>query len=78
MNDIDIAYLNIDESRMLGLSENSAAYLLTQYFYSGDTIFMYTRSIKRPDRFQISIELERKLSKKGGNQYVKRQRQQRM
>ena len=59
-NDIDIAYLNIDESRVLGLPENSAALLLTQYFYSGDTIFMYTRSVKRPDRFQISIELERK------------------
>jgi GntR family transcriptional regulator len=59
-NDIDIAYLNIDESRVLGLPENSAALLLTQYFYSGDTIFMYTRSVKRPDKFQISIELERK------------------
>jgi GntR family transcriptional regulator len=59
-NDIDIAYLNIDESRILGLPEDSAALLLTQYFYSGDTIFMYTRSVKRPDKFQISIELERK------------------
>jgi len=59
-NGIDIAYLNIDESRVLGLPENSAALLLTQYFYSGDTIFMYTRSVKRPDKFQISIELERK------------------
>ena len=59
-NDIDIAYLNIDESRVLGLAEDSAALLLSQYFYSGDTIFMYTRSVKRPDRFQISIELERK------------------
>ena len=59
-NGIDIAYLNIDESRVLGLPEDSAALLLTQYFYSGDTIFMYTRSVKRPDKFQISIELERK------------------
>jgi len=59
-NGIDIAYLNSEESRVLGLPDNSAALLLTQYFYSGDTVFMYTRSVKRPDRFQISIELERK------------------
>jgi len=59
-NDIDIAYLNSEESRVLGLPDNSAALLLTQYFYSGDTAFMYTRSVKRPDKFQISIELERK------------------
>ena len=59
-NDIDIAYLNTDESRVLGLPEDSAALLLSQYFYSGDTIVMYTRSVKKPDRFQVSIELERK------------------
>ncbi len=59
-NHIDIAYLGADEGRILGLPENSAAILLTQYFHSGETLFMYTRSVKRPDRFQISIELERK------------------
>jgi DNA-binding GntR family transcriptional regulator len=59
-NHIDIAYLSADEGRILGLPENSAAILLTQYFHSGETLFMYTRSVKRPDRFQISIELERK------------------
>jgi DNA-binding GntR family transcriptional regulator len=59
-NHIDIAYLNAEEGRILGLPENSAAILLTQYFHSGETLFMYTRSVKRPDRFQISIELERK------------------
>ena len=57
---IDIAYLSAEEGRILGLPENSAAILLTQYFHSGETLFMYTRSVKRPDRFQISIELERK------------------
>jgi DNA-binding GntR family transcriptional regulator len=59
-NHIDIAYLSAEEGRILGLPENSAAILLTQSFYSGETLFMYTRSVKRPDRFQISIELERK------------------
>jgi GntR family transcriptional regulator len=59
-NHIDIAYLSADEGKILGLPENSAAILLTQYFHSGETLFMYTRSVKRPDRFQISIELERK------------------
>lgn len=59
-NHIDIAYLSAEEGRILGLPENSAAILLTQYFHSGETLFMYTRSVKRPDRFQISIELERK------------------
>jgi GntR family transcriptional regulator len=59
-NHIDIVYLGAEEGRILGLPENSAAILLTQYFHSGQTLFMYTRSVKRPDRFQISIELERK------------------
>jgi len=59
-NDIDIAYVNTDEGRVLKVRENSPALLLTQYFYSGDTVFMHARSVMRPDRFQISIELERK------------------
>jgi len=60
INHLDVAYLNTDESRLFGLEEDSAALLMTQLFYSGDTVFMYMRSVKRPDRFQISIELERK------------------
>jgi GntR family transcriptional regulator len=59
-NHIDITHLTLNESRALGLTEGSAAILLTQYFYSGDTLIMYARSVKRPDRFQFFIDLERK------------------
>ena len=60
-NHIEITYLNLNESRLLNLTEGTAVILLTQHFYSGDTLIMYTRLIKRPDRFQFLIELERKL-----------------
>jgi GntR family transcriptional regulator len=60
-NHIEITYLNLNESRMLNLTEGTAVILLTQHFYSGDTLIMYTRLIKRPDKFQFLIELERKL-----------------
>ncbi|MEK6582601.1 MAG: GntR family transcriptional regulator [Nitrospirota bacterium] len=59
---IEIIYLNADESRRLGLSEGSAALLLTQHFYAGDTQIMYMRSVKRPDRFRFLIELERRAA----------------
>jgi DNA-binding GntR family transcriptional regulator len=59
-NHIDIAHLTPNESRAIGLTEGAAAILLTQHFYSGDTLIMYSRSVKRPDRFQFFIELERK------------------
>lgn len=57
---IGIAYLNEEESRLLGLPDGSAALLLEQLFYSGKNKIKYTRSIKRPDRFKLFIELERK------------------
>jgi DNA-binding GntR family transcriptional regulator len=38
----------------------SPALLLEQYFYAGDQQVMYTRSLKRPERFRFVIELERK------------------
>jgi GntR family transcriptional regulator len=57
---IGIAYLNEEEGRLLGLPEGSAALLLEQFFYSGKNKILYTRSIKRPDRFKFFIELERK------------------
>lgn len=57
---IGITYLNEEESKLLGLSEGSAALLLEQLFYSGKNKIKYTRSIKRPDRFKLFIELERK------------------
>lgn len=57
---IGITYLNEEEGRLLGLPEGSAALLLEQFFYSGKNKINYTRSIKRPDRFKLFIELERK------------------
>ena len=61
-NHIEVTYLNADEARLIGLPEASAAILLNQYFYSGDTVIMYTRSIKRTDRFKFLINLERKAA----------------
>ncbi len=56
----DITYLNAEESGIFGLHEGSASLLLTQLFFSGDTRIMYTRSVKRPDRFKLYLELDRK------------------
>lgn len=58
---IEITYLKSDEARLIGLPESSAAILLNQYFYSGETIIMCSRSIKRTDRFKFFLELERKI-----------------
>jgi GntR family transcriptional regulator len=59
-NHIDITHATLNESKAIGLTEGAATILLTQYFYSGDTSVMYARSVKRPDRFQFFIDLERK------------------
>ena len=59
-NHLDITHLTLNESMAIGLTEDAAAILLTQHFYSGDTLIMYARSVKRPDRFQFFIDLERK------------------
>ena len=59
-NHIDITHLTLNEGRAIGLGEGTAAILLTQHFYSGDTLIMYAQSVKRPDRFQFYIDLERK------------------
>jgi GntR family transcriptional regulator len=61
-NYIEITYLNPDETRLIGLPEGSQAILLKQYFSSGETLVMYTRSIKRTDRFKFLMELERKAT----------------
>jgi len=60
-NNIDVTHLTLNESTAIGLTEGAAAILLTQNFYSGDTLIMYSRSVKRPDRFQFFIDLERKF-----------------
>ena len=57
---IEVVYAKEDESRLLGLPNSSPALLLEQHFYSGDKQIMYTRSIKRPDRFRLSIEMQKK------------------
>ncbi len=59
---LEITYLKADEARLIGLPESSPAILLNQYFYSGETIIMYMRSIKRTDRFKFFMELERKIT----------------
>ncbi len=61
-NYMEITHLKTDESRLLRLPEGSAALLLTQHFYSGETQVMYTKSIKRPDKFKFLMELERKAT----------------
>jgi GntR family transcriptional regulator len=60
-NYIDVTYLNADEARLIRGQEGAAAILLHQYFYSSETVIMYTRSIKRTDRFNFLMELERKF-----------------
>lgn len=59
-NYIGITNLKSDESRLVESSEGSAAIFLNQFCYSGETLIMYTRSIKRPDKYQFLIEFERK------------------
>ena len=59
---IEITHLDAGEARLLGLQEGSAAILPIQYFYSGGTLIMYTRSVKRTDRFKFFIDLERKVA----------------
>jgi DNA-binding GntR family transcriptional regulator len=61
-NYIDITFLNLNESVLLGLNEGATALLLQQYFYSGDTLIMYTRSVKRIDRINYHMEFERRFA----------------
>jgi DNA-binding GntR family transcriptional regulator len=61
-NYMDLAYLDFNEGRLLDAPEDSVAVLLEQQFYSGDTLIIYTRSVKKPDRFHFFIELERKFA----------------
>lgn len=59
-NHIEIAYLTADEARLIGLPEGTATILLHQYFYSGETLVMYSCSLKRTDKFKFLIDFERK------------------
>jgi GntR family transcriptional regulator len=57
---IEVIALGEEDARILGLAAGSPALLLEQYFYAGDAQVMYTRSVKRPERFRFFIELERR------------------
>jgi len=59
-NFFDLTYLKENEAALLGSSSGSVAVLLTQHFYSGDTIIMYSRSVTKPDKLNLHITLERK------------------
>ena len=57
---IEIAPVTDNEGDLLGLQPGTAALLLEQRFFAGTREIMYTRSLKRPERFRFSIERERK------------------
>lgn len=57
---IGLTHLSPEEAELLELQEGAPALLHTQYFYAGEEQVMYSRAVKRPDRFQFFIELERK------------------
>lgn len=59
-NYIDITQFTEEQSGIIG-ANGLPALLLTQEFYSGDTIVAYSVSKKRPNRFQIFLELERNV-----------------
>lgn len=60
---IEIAYLTDEEGRLLGLSGGSPALVMEQQLYSGESLIMFIRSIKRSDRFRFFIEFERRAVK---------------
>jgi len=57
---IEIAPVTDNEGDLLGLQPGTPALLLEQRFFAGTREIMYTRSLKRPERFRFSIERERK------------------
>jgi len=57
---IGLTHLSQEEAELLDLREGAPALLHTQYFYAGEEQVMYSRAVKRPDRFQFFIELDRK------------------
>lgn len=56
---IEVVALGEEEAGILGLPAGSPALLLEQYFFAGETQVMYTRTIKRPERFRLFVELQR-------------------
>lgn len=56
----EVAPVTEAEGALLGLAPQTPAMLLEQRFFAGPTQIMYTRSLKRPERFRFFIERERK------------------
>ena len=56
---IEVVALGEEEAQILGLATGSPALLLEQYFYAGGAQVMYSRTLKRPERFRFVIDLER-------------------
>jgi len=61
-NYFEIIRVNADETRVLGLPEGSPQILLRQHFFSGETLAIYTRSIKNTERLPFFMEFERKTA----------------
>lgn len=59
-NYFDVTGVTVEEAKLLALPEGSYHIVLKQYFYSGETLAMYTRSMKQKDRFSFFLEFERK------------------
>jgi GntR family transcriptional regulator len=57
---IEVTPVSDDEGNLLGLRTGTPALLLEQRFFAGTREIMYTRSLKRPERFRFFIERERK------------------
>lgn len=57
---IEVAPVTRNEGDLLGLESGTAVLLLEQKFFAGSQEIMYTRSLKRPERFRFFIERERK------------------
>jgi GntR family transcriptional regulator len=60
-NSFNIINIKPDESRLFKLSEGSSAIVLTQQFYSGETLIIYSKTIKKMDNYDLFIEFERKV-----------------
>lgn len=57
---LEVVLAKADEGLLLNIPKGSPVLLLEQHFYSGDTQIMYTRSVKRAERFKLVIEFEKK------------------
>ncbi len=59
-NYMEITHMDADEARIMSMPEGSPSVLMDQYFYSTETLVMYTQSVKRTGR-PAFIEFERRV-----------------